>query len=473
MSIWLFSFLLFFLLANFVFILSPAEVIARDLEITYPAFGNIAAPERTDALLPDYVKYIFNLVIALSGLIVFGVIVFSGVQVIISSQNPTALGEAKSRIMDAIIGLVIIFGSYLLLTTINPQLVLINPILSGKEGLILYKDSNCPGGSNPQVTNLKPGTDYLKLGTSSRTLEGLNDQVKSIYFYRPGSELEVRVYPQQDWEGDPQVFKNQTANSCLPYPNPAATSTAAKSIELRWQNPGVYLCTDSSQKKCAIFSTSQSKLPGEFNDKVGYIKFKNTEEVKYGAILHENYDYAGQCRPYFGTTNPEGETVAQLGNGVSAITVFIQSNELQGKGVTLYEYQEYNTGTEVTTISSEVGPGQTYETQRETGGQKTLAGTIPVAVYPRFDQIYWDNKNENLNDQVRSIKIDGNYLVALFRDYNYGGECELFGRNTLNGDSDPNLESGNPVVDCSLTTKVFRGGNCDGVSSLKIIPVKK
>lgn len=109
------SFLLFslFLGANLVF--------ARELEVQLPGEG---APTTTSVLLTDYVRYIFNFIIAISGFIIFGVIVFSGVQLLTQAQNPGALGEAKSRIFDAIIGLIVIFGAYVLLTTINPQIII-------------------------------------------------------------------------------------------------------------------------------------------------------------------------------------------------------------------------------------------------------------------------------------------------------------------------------------------------------------
>jgi len=73
--------------------------------------------------IPDYVKYIFNSAIALSGLLAFIVLLWSGIQYFTSAGNPEIIKSAKSRIKSAFIGLLILFFSYLILITINPQLI--------------------------------------------------------------------------------------------------------------------------------------------------------------------------------------------------------------------------------------------------------------------------------------------------------------------------------------------------------------
>ncbi|MBZ9578154.1 hypothetical protein KJA13_03995 [Patescibacteria group bacterium] len=73
--------------------------------------------------IPDYVKYIFNSAIALSGLLAFIVLLWSGVQYFTSAGKPEIIKSAKSQIKSAFIGLLILFFSYLILITINPQLI--------------------------------------------------------------------------------------------------------------------------------------------------------------------------------------------------------------------------------------------------------------------------------------------------------------------------------------------------------------
>lgn len=73
--------------------------------------------------IPDYVKYIFNYAIALSGLLAFIVLLWSGVQYFTSAGNEEKMKAAKKQISAVFLGTVILLFSYLILITINPELV--------------------------------------------------------------------------------------------------------------------------------------------------------------------------------------------------------------------------------------------------------------------------------------------------------------------------------------------------------------
>jgi hypothetical protein len=97
---------------------------ARELEIDYPEVTGVSAPETVEGTdLPDYVKYIFNFAIGIAALLALGVIITGGVRRVISAGNPTVIADANGQIGSGLFGLGILLGSYLLLTTINPQLV--------------------------------------------------------------------------------------------------------------------------------------------------------------------------------------------------------------------------------------------------------------------------------------------------------------------------------------------------------------
>ena len=402
--------ILFLLLLISLFLISSNFVLARELEVTYPAAGNIPGPSSTRTLLPDYVKYIFNLIVAISGIIVFGIIVFSGFRYATSAGNPTTISDVKDRIGSAVIGMIIILSSYLILNTINPQLVVINPILSTNKGVVVYDSpvSCTTGMGNPESQeSLKPDVNYIKFGVSSRTLESLNDKAGAVWLYQSTDDLKVNVYSDLDWGGT----KQEVTSSCISLP-----STNYSSIELAWQNPGVYLCKDSAAKECSVYTSSQPKLADGFDNKVVSIRFKNINDIQYGAVLHKNQNYQGTCQ-VFAAAPPSGLS------GISSVTVFLQGTA-QGEGVTLYDDTEY----------------QGISTSPYTSDQASLG---------------------DFNDKARSITIDGNYMALLFRDDNYGNECEVL------RDDDPNLLIGNTVVCKGL---FCIGG---GINSVKVIPVKK
>lgn len=390
--------------------------LARKLETTYPTVGNIPGPSSTRTLLPDYVKYIFNLMVALSGILVFGVIVYAGFRHATSAGNPTTMSDAKDRIISAITGMIIILSSYLILNTINPQLVIINPILGTNEGVIVYDTlANCGiGMGNPESQEgpnaPKPDINYIKFGVSSRTLDKLNGKAGAIWLYRSADDLKVNLYSAGDWGGTSAPVEGQPG-ACISSP-----MLSAQSVELAWQNPGVYLCK-ADGKTCSVYTNSQSKLADGFDNKVASIKFKNVGDVKYGAVLHKNSNYQGAC-DVFTAANPSSGL-----SDISSITVFSPSAAPQGAGVTLFDDIEYQ-GASTTPFTSD---------------RPSLG---------------------NFNGKARSVQIDGNYMALLFRNENYKDECEVL------RDNDPNLLIGNSVIDKSW------GGN-NTVSSLKVIPVKR
>lgn len=66
----------------------------------------------------------FNFILSTSVLAAFGVLVWAGFMWLTSAGDTTKISEAKTKIKAAIIGLLIIFFSYLIITTINPELML-------------------------------------------------------------------------------------------------------------------------------------------------------------------------------------------------------------------------------------------------------------------------------------------------------------------------------------------------------------
>lgn len=128
----IFLILLSFLLNAQLVFAQTREV--RDLEIEYPEIEGYK-PEQVTTPIPEYVKYIYNFLIWISGLIAFVVLVYAGFQYFTSAGSPERIRDAKDRIGAALLGLLILFGSYLILISINPELVVfhlprLRPIIS-------------------------------------------------------------------------------------------------------------------------------------------------------------------------------------------------------------------------------------------------------------------------------------------------------------------------------------------------------
>jgi len=71
----------------------------------------------------NYINSFYQYALIISGLIAFGAVVFGGVKYMTGGGNPSAQHEAKEWIWSALLGVVLLAGAYLILNTINPNLV--------------------------------------------------------------------------------------------------------------------------------------------------------------------------------------------------------------------------------------------------------------------------------------------------------------------------------------------------------------
>jgi len=70
-----------------------------------------------------FISQLYTFFLGISGMLAFFVIIFGGVQRVINAGNPEKIKDADEWIKGALWGLLLLFGAWLLLHTINPNLV--------------------------------------------------------------------------------------------------------------------------------------------------------------------------------------------------------------------------------------------------------------------------------------------------------------------------------------------------------------
>jgi hypothetical protein len=244
-------------------------------------------------LLPEYVRYVFNFVVALAGLIVFGVLVYGGVRYLTSVGSPTAQKDARDQIAAGFLGLAILLSSYLILTTINPQLVMLG--------------------------------------------------------------LELQPWPELKYERPPGVYLVYTEDGEEKF-SPALTADDADLKELR------------GKKIERVETVGPTVWDPEKGEKV-------PAEYKFGTILHADAGHRGRCGIYL----PDGTFLGEKVDKPGSITTFRMVEKAKYGEVVLCSKPEHG------------GYCQIFEAKK------------------RFE-----NLPAELLQNVRSIKIDGPYLVVLW-----------------------------------------------------------
>lgn len=72
------------------------------------------------------VLYFYTFAVVTVGIAAFGAIIVAGVKLLSSGANPAAQADAKGRLQAALLGIVILLGSWILLNTINPELTILH-----------------------------------------------------------------------------------------------------------------------------------------------------------------------------------------------------------------------------------------------------------------------------------------------------------------------------------------------------------
>ncbi len=129
------TFILFYLLLAIVFIARAAGE-----NLSGPA--NPATAGNPSQFVLDF----YNFSLAIGGILAFGSIVYGGIKYTFARGNPTAQGDGKDWIKSALLGLLLLAGSYLVLKTINPQLISLN--IAGLPGLPEAQAPTSGGGGS-------------------------------------------------------------------------------------------------------------------------------------------------------------------------------------------------------------------------------------------------------------------------------------------------------------------------------------
>lgn len=264
------------------------------LEVEYPIIAGQTLTQTTQ--LPEYVLYLFNLGMFIGFFAVFISLIWAGVLYFLSPIKADLLGEAKDRVGGAISGLLILSLTYLILTTINPQLKFLNfnklpeapppPEQTKSSGVYFFKESEC-SNENTQAN----ASSVADLGTD------LKNQIKAVGIVQdaPNQNFYVPIlYDATNFQGMCQYLNtNQTCQTVSPL-------WASASILKYDPNPngdGVYFYRKSYfNDQGGSYKVGNSEIGGAYP----YAFVKRLEDLKFQGVPQKEqdctlYDKNGVC----------------------------------------------------------------------------------------------------------------------------------------------------------------------------------
>src|SRR3989344_2349490 len=105
----------YFLSSNLIFAQAPIDLGTTKLVVPIPVPGSAPVTEVTG--LGQYIQPVYRFSLGIGGLFAMLFIVYGGILYTVSVGNPSKQGEAKDIITNAVWGLVLLLGAFLILNT--------------------------------------------------------------------------------------------------------------------------------------------------------------------------------------------------------------------------------------------------------------------------------------------------------------------------------------------------------------------
>lgn len=123
--------------------------------------------------LAQYIGIIYNFLISMVGMVASVMMVIGGFQYLTSAGDSGKIGAAKSRMANALIGMVLALGAYTILNTINPQLLKLKLPDMRAVTTEIFTLPNCEDITVP----VTPYGDGTSCGFAGKFMQGNSEQV--------------------------------------------------------------------------------------------------------------------------------------------------------------------------------------------------------------------------------------------------------------------------------------------------------
>jgi hypothetical protein len=151
--------------------------------------------------IPFFIKNFYSFSLYLAGSAAIIMLVVGGIYYLVSAASPSGKGQGKEIVIGAALGLLLIVGSYLILKTVNPELVnLQNP------GGDLARDVSYESCKAPEENSSSTGSGSGGITVSS------NLKPCELYQSPFGKDGECVCYVTKKWEETLVAFEEQVQN---------------------------------------------------------------------------------------------------------------------------------------------------------------------------------------------------------------------------------------------------------------------
>lgn len=169
----------------------------------FPGAKCPASPEVAAKSPAAYIARLYQFALMLSGMLAFGMIIFGAIQYIVSAGNTTQQSDARDRITQALWGVALLLGAYLILYTIDPKLV------SLKDPSIGLLEVKAPEGASTSTYNTAVSPEEFAkmrkelLGGATSIAPGIIEITQKdgvVYQYQHATKDMIKTLKKEGWD---------------------------------------------------------------------------------------------------------------------------------------------------------------------------------------------------------------------------------------------------------------------------------
>ena len=273
--------------------------------VNVPGGGNINLANSNYQNFPGFIAYIFYFAIAIAGILGVIIIAIAGFEYMVSAGNAGLMSDAKDRAKSALIGIALLFLSFIIIQTINPDLINLrtapgegNPL--PQDPLIAAQPPAAPAGggglpSAPSGTNfagipyalaqddgfydcanfndtdacyLFDGKEYTIADPQVPNLsdKGIIDRSNAWFLNNSPDPITLHVYYRTGFGEDPSI-PSQTIELAS---KGVISLTDVQSLQWKKRPPGIYFYTEQGcpENSNSMYDgiTNTQTIPTDFQD---------------------------------------------------------------------------------------------------------------------------------------------------------------------------------------------------------------
>ena len=422
--------------------------------VLFSATVAIAAESAATQTLQQYVKDTFNWGLGIAGLLAALSFAIGAVQYIVSDH-----AGGKDRMLGSVLGLFLVFASWIILQTINPKIINLELGSLDPQGVGVYFSKFSGGGElGPVVPKEVPetmeaskkGFHYIKYKCFIETYvdpEGRTQRVNN-------PNLLIWVYGNPNFEKS--NLDNKYSDEFLRLPCNSETNLPGRSIKWAYEKPGVYFFDgdqcESGGTASDVFIFDQNPIPAPYYGNIRSLRIVNGYGGQKigggtGVILHENpkLEEGGLCDEDAYLRTDEGPGVCvKIANNISvrAADIFYMAKDpkTSGSGINFYSapvgwQKDKDAGSykiEPADMRSEINLYSDDMAFEWEGIKGAIADECNFCseYYPEVEDCC---PCETLTSCPGSIQLNGDYLINLWKDIGNNKQwCQSFRKNVDN-----------------------------------------